>query len=68
MKDLGHKKGTEMFTQIHSKPSVMEYHDEIRMESFIIEPTLPVREWDRTRWAYVHPVTGEVIRTVCTFK
>ena len=57
-----------MFTQIHSKPSVMEYHDEIRMESFIIEPTLPVREWDRTRWAYVHPVTGEVIRTVCTFK
>ena len=56
-----------MFTQIHSKPSVMEYHDEIRMATYTIEPTFIAREWDRTRWAYIHPVTDESLRTVYTY-
>ena len=32
-----------------------------------VAPTFVQREWDRTRWNYIHPETGETLRTVFTY-
>lgn len=51
----------------HNVPFTMEYHDSKTYRVYTIAPTFVAREWDRTRWNYIHPETGETLRTVFTY-
>lgn len=52
----------------HNKPMAMGlYLTPYAMETTTVQATFVAREWDRSRWNYVHPTTGEVLRTVFTY-
>lgn len=53
---------------VHNTPGEMGFYlTDWAMTLTPVSPTFIAREWDRTRWNYIHPETGETLRTVFTY-
>ena len=51
----------------HNKPSAHQYPELWGNGYYTIEPTFIRREWDRSKWHYIHPVTNEILSSVYTY-
>ena len=51
----------------HNVPMTMLYSDPKTYREHSISPTFVAREWDRTRWHYIHPETNEILRSTYTY-
>ena len=50
----------------HNKPLAHGYPTLDGEGYYTIQPTFVAREWDRTKWDYIHPVTGKVLSSTYT--
>ena len=51
----------------HNKPYAHQYPELWGNGYYTIEPTFIRREWDRSKWHYIHPVTNEILSSVYTY-